>query len=101
MVAWSLEQPAANDRGLVGAIVVQHEVDVEIGWNRRIDPFEKIQELDGTMAPVALSQDVAGGDVERGEQAGDTMSCVVVGASFQLPDAHRQHGLGTAQGLDL
>jgi hypothetical protein len=53
------------------------------------------------MAPITLAENVACGDIKSGKQAGDTMSLVVVGAPFQLPDPHGQHRLRPAQRLDL
>ena len=41
------------------------------------------------------------GDVERGEQAGDAVADVVVGAPLGHAGHHRQHRLGPVQGLDL
>ena len=43
---------------------------------------------------------MAGGDVERGEQVGDAVALVVVGAPFDLAGPHRQGGLGAVQRLD-
>jgi len=87
------------------AVVVQHkmdlEMDLEIGRNRGIHPFKEIQEFNRTMAPIALAEDVASGDIESSKQACDTMSFVVVGASLQLSDTHGQHRLSATQSLDL
>ncbi len=94
-------QPTADQSRFMGAVVIQHQVDIEIGWNGSIDPLQEIQELDGTMASIALAQDVAGGDIECSEKAGNAMPLVVVSASLQLSDPHGQHRLGTAQSLDL
>ncbi len=66
----------------MGTVVIQHQVDIEIGWNGGIDLLQEIQELDGTMASITLAQDVAGGDIECGEQAGNAVPLVVVGASL-------------------
>jgi len=43
----------------------------------------------------------AGGDIERGKQAGDPVTGVIVGAPLQLADPHGQHRLGPAQSLNL
>lgn len=67
MVAWPLQQPAVDEHRLVGAVVVQHQADIEFGWCRGIDLVQKIPELDGTMTPIAPAQNVAGRDVRRSE----------------------------------
>jgi hypothetical protein len=76
-------------------------MDLEIGRNRGINPFQEIQELNRTMASIAPAEDIAGGDIESSKQACDAMSFVVMGASLQLPDTHGQHRLGAAQSLNL
>ena len=101
MIAMPLQQPAANQRRFVRAIVIHHQMDVEIAGNSSIVLLQEFQELDRAMAPMTLAQDVAGSDIEGGEQTGDTMSAVGVGASFQLSDPHGKHRLGAAQSLGL
>jgi hypothetical protein len=44
--------------------------------------------------------DLTGGQVQRGEQVGDSVALVVMGASLDLPGAHRQRRLGPIEGLD-
>ena len=53
-------------------------MDVEIGRNRGINLFQEVQELNRTMASIALAKNVAGGDIESSKQACDAMSLVVV-----------------------
>ena len=63
-------QPALDGRGLVGGVVVHHQVDVEVVGN---PGFESTQELEGLPAAVArktLPDNLAGGDVQRREERG-------------------------------
>jgi hypothetical protein len=53
------------------------------------------------MAVKAAAGDLPGRDVERGEQAGDAMADVVVGAPLGQSGPQRQHRRGAVQGLDL
>ena len=53
------------------------------------------------MLAVQFADHGAVGDVERGEQAGDAVADVVVGASLGHARHHRQDRLGAVQGLDL
>src|ERR1700722_13072483 len=94
-------QPAADQSCLVGTVVVEHQVDIQISGNSSIDLLQKIQELDRTVASIALAKHVAGGNIERSEQAGNTVPLVVVGAPLQLSDSHGQNRLCTAQSLNL
>jgi hypothetical protein len=59
---------------------------------------EKLVELLGAMASVALADDPAGCDVEGGKQRGDACS-----RDYGAPadPVAWQHGLATIQGLDL
>ena len=52
-------QPAVDQRRLVGAVVVENQVDVQLGGHRRVDRVEELAELDGPMAAMALADDLA------------------------------------------
>jgi hypothetical protein len=45
VVAWPFLQPAADQCSLVRPVVVQHQVDVEIGRNSGIDLLQGSQEF--------------------------------------------------------
>ena len=47
------QQPALDGRGLVGGVVVEDQVDVEVVWHLGVDALEELLELD---RPVALVQ---------------------------------------------
>src|SRR5215469_3901214 len=49
VVARPLGEPVADQRGLVGAVVVDDDVHVEIGGNLGVDNIEKLAELQGPM----------------------------------------------------
>jgi hypothetical protein len=85
----------------VGTVVVEHQVGIRIGGNSSIDPFQEIQKLDRTVASIALTENVACGNIERSEQAGNAVPLVVVGASLQRSDPHGQNRLCTAKSLNL
>src|SRR5258708_22712052 len=63
-------EPSADQRCLVGGVIVHDEMDVEAAWHCRLDLVQELAELSGTMAPVALADDLAGCDVEGGKQRG-------------------------------
>ena len=52
-------------------------------------------------AAVQLADHGAVGDAEGGEQAGDAVAGVVMGAPLGHAGHHREHRLGPVQGLDL
>ena len=94
-------QPRLDRGGLVGAVVVADQVDVQVGGHGLVDRGQELLELGGAVPAVQLADHGAVGDVERGEQAGDAVADVVVGAPLGHAGHHRQHRLGPVQGLDL
>ena len=49
-------------------------MNVQTVWNSGFDLIEKLAELYGAMASIALAYDPAGGDVEGGKQRGDAVA---------------------------
>src|ERR1019366_178910 len=86
---------------LAGGVVVADQVNVQLRRDRLVDLDEEFPELGGAVAAVQGADDGAVVDVERGEQAGDTVPVVVAGAPFGHPRHHRQYRPGPVQGLDL
>ena len=97
----SLGQPVADQGGLVGAVVVDNEVDRELCGNIGVDGVEKFAELDRPVATMALADHSAGFEVERGEQVGGAVTLIIMGAPLGLPGPQREQWLGAIQGLDL
>lgn len=85
----------------MGSVVVAHQMNVQVRRDSFVDRGEELLELDRAVASMQLADHRAIGDVERGEQAGDVVAVVVVGAPFGHPRHHRQDRLGPVQGLDL
>src|SRR5688572_21309114 len=61
-------EPAAHARCLVGAVVVEDQMHVEVRWHLGLDRLEELEELLTPMPPMTLADDFAGGDVEGGKQ---------------------------------
>src|SRR5215468_9318981 len=76
-------------------------MDVELLRDPSVDLFEEVQELGRPVAPVALADDEARGDIEGGEQRGRAVPHIVVRPAFGDARHHRQHRLFTVEGLDL
>src|ERR1035437_9139704 len=94
-------QPVADQLRLVGWVIVHDEMNVQIVWNSGFDLIEKLAELYGAMASIALADDPAGCDVQGGKQRGDAVAFVVVTTTHRLARSHGQHGLAAVQRLDL
>jgi hypothetical protein len=66
-----------------------------------INGIEELSELDRPMAPMKLTDHLAGGDVERGEQRRRAVPLVVMRPALDLAGPHRQERLGPVQRLNL
>ena len=94
-------EPLADLGVLMGAVVVQHDVQVRAGMGGG-DLFEEAQEFLVAVPGVAgVRGDLPGGDLQGGEQGGGAVPHVVVGAPGGQARPQRQHRGGPVQGLDL
>lgn len=73
-------QPVPDLGGVVGGVVVAHQVNVESRRHGLVDGDQELLELNRPVTAVQLADDGAVGDVEGGEQAGDTVPQVIVSA---------------------
>ena len=99
MVAWAGGEPALDPGMLVGAVVVDDEVDVEAGGHAGVDVLEEAQELLMTMPRLALGDDLAGGHVQGGKEVGGAMADVAVRDAFDVSEPEGQERLGSLQRL--
>src|SRR5258708_6148677 len=96
VIARMPQEPRLNFLGLVGGIVVQHQMDRKIGRNVAIDLLQELAELDGAMAWPAPADHRSRGDVQGREKAGCAMAFVIVSSTLGLPGHHRKDRLTTA-----
>ncbi|CAB3775311.1 hypothetical protein LMG29542_08693 [Paraburkholderia humisilvae] len=101
METWMASQPGIDRGALVRAVVIHHQMDVQLGRHVGLDGAQKPQEFTAAMTPMQFANDFARGDVQRCEQCGRAVAHVVVRASLRDSRGQRQHGLGAVQGLDL
>src|SRR5439155_2318109 len=72
------EQPAPDRRGLVGGVVVEDQVQLELGWYLPVELVEELLELERAVAGVQAADHLAAGEIKRGEEAGRAVAFVVV-----------------------
>lgn len=84
------QQPAMDRRSLVGSVAVEHQMDIEVGWDFGVDALQKAEALGAAMATVEISDHPAADDVQGGEQGGGPMSMVVMGLALGDPGAGGQ-----------
>ena len=83
----------------MGRVVVHDDVDLKVGRLVSLDVIQELAELRAAVAPVALSDDLACGDVKRGEGRGRAIALVVMGTPLDLAGPQRLQRLGAIQGL--
>src|SRR4051812_32535654 len=71
-------KPAPYRRRLVGSIVVEDQVQIELCRRGLVDPAQEADELDGAVLEHALADPLAAQDVERGEEGRGAVALVVV-----------------------
>ena len=86
---------------LVGAVVVEDDMDHLAGRHLALDGVEKADELLVTVLLHAATDHRAVENVEGGEQGGGAIALVIVGHRFAFAGFERQAGLGTIERLDL
>ena len=69
-------------------VVVQHEVDSQVGRHVGIDLFQKLEIFLMTMATLAGREHLACGNIECSKQGGGAMADVVVRHSFDIAEPH-------------
>jgi hypothetical protein len=70
----ALREAALDELRLVGAVVVEDEVNVEFGGHLLIDAIEELAEFHRAVPPVAFSDHLAGLDHERREEGSGTVT---------------------------
>jgi hypothetical protein len=101
MIPGTLRQPALDQGGLVGGVVVPDE------WTSRSSGIaasivsRNFPELDRPMSAMPLADHAAALGVEGCEERRGPVTDIVVRAPLDLPGAHRQQRLTAVQSLDL
>lgn len=86
---------------VVGGVVVDDAVDVQLGGHALVDLAQERQELLVPMTRLASSQHRAIEYVQRRKQGGRAVTLVVVGDTFDVAQSHGQHRLRALQRLAL
>lgn len=81
VIARPPHKPALDLWHFVGAIVIQHKMDVEGFGNGGIDAFQKSQKLLMSLPAMQRTDDFAGGDIQCSKQGCCAMANVVVSQS--------------------
>ena len=91
------QHPPDNVGGLVGGVVIEDQVHVELGGNLLVDADEESLELSGAVAPVQRADHFSRGHVQGGEEAGGAVAHIVVTATLRGARHHRQDRLESVE----
>jgi hypothetical protein len=94
-------EPGANLGMLVRGVVIDDEMEVEFGGHAGVQVAQEVEELLVPVARLAFGKHGTGGDVEHGKQDGGAVTNIIMSHAFHIAQPHRQHRLGTVEGLDL
>lgn len=94
-------QPGLDLRGLVGGVIVHHQMYLRSLRHCCVDPFQEVQKLRRPVALVAFADYRPCGNVERRKERGRPVADEGVGPTFRHAGSHRQDGLLAIQCLDL
>jgi hypothetical protein len=53
------DEPALNGRGLVGPVIVEYQLEVQLGGHLDVDTLEELLELDGPVPAVEWSRSLS------------------------------------------
>src|SRR6266853_2822710 len=101
MKAWMPNEPPTDLRRFMRTVVIQNQMDVEVGRHTVINRIEKTQELPTAMSAMALPNDASGRDVQRGKQRRGAVPHVIMCSALGLPRTHRQQRRRPIQCLNL
>lgn len=94
------QQLALDDWALVGAGVVEHEMQVKLHWRSTLDSLEEVTELQTAVTSVDFGDDSASLDVQGGKEVGRAVSQVVVRMALWLARLYGYGRCGVAVCLD-
>src|SRR5579872_2757933 len=93
------DQPSFDHRGLMGSVIVEDQVDVEMSGDFGVDELQELLELDGPMPMVDRADHLSGGHVQGCEETGGAMADIVVAAPLGRAGHERQDRLRPIQSL--
>ena len=94
-------EPALDGRTLMGAVVVENEMDIQLRWHLPFQLIEELNELPAAMARQATADHPAVQNIEGGKQGRGPMPLVVMRLAFGHSWTQRQNRSGAVQGLNL
>ena len=93
--------PLLHLRALVRAIVVQDQVNLQIGWNWAFEVIQKADKLAAPRPRLTGANNLPIQDVESGQPGSRTVPLIIVGWAFGQARPQRKNGRGAIPCLNL
>ncbi len=90
-------QPRLHSRMLMGAVVVDDQMDVELLGNALVDAPPEGEELLMAVARLASGEHGAAQHIQRGKECRGAVPLVIVCNAFNVAEPQRQHRLGALE----
>lgn len=94
-------QPPTDRRGLVGAIVIEDQVDIDIDWHAAVDLIRALAKRLRPITRFTASDDLAGLGIQGREVGHRAMPYIGVRAPLDLARLHREQRLRPFEGVNL
>src|SRR5690349_19706611 len=101
MEAAMLCKAMLHGRGLMGCVVVEHEMDIEVLFHAPVNTLEELDEFLGAVPGMAFADDKPTLRVKGRKQSRGAVALVVVGQCRRAAFLQRQARLGAIQRLNL
>jgi hypothetical protein len=101
MPASSGLQPMGHLSSLVRGVIVQDEVNIEIGRNFALDLAQKAHKFPASMPGFNRCDDPTGCYIQSGKERSGGMPIIVMAPTLRAARAHRQDRLAALQDLNL
>ena len=86
---------------LMRRVVIDNQMNIELGWHIRLNVPEEIKELLMAMSSFAAGDNVTGCDIQRCKQRRPAVTNIVVRDAFVIPPSPKEQRLSSIQSLYL
>jgi Sulfatase len=101
MKARAFGKPVPDERGLVGSVVVEHEMDIQCSRCLCLNGIEEFTEVHRPMTTMELADHLSSFNVQRCKQRDRAVALVIMSSPLHLTRPHREKRLRPIQCLNL
>ena len=101
MKARAFEQPTLNAPRLMGAVVIENQMNIKLRRHLCLDTIKELAKLLRAMTAMQLSDDLASFGIQGSKKRSSAIARVIMTMAFRLPRTHWQNWLCAIQSLNL